>query len=641
MAARGDLYSQILPRRLRHKRSGSVKCGSNLDVLLSMGFPRPRALKALASTGGRNVQAACDWLFSRVDDPFLDEPWPREFVLYLRPSGPLQNQLSHFWQQSRDKCGKNKAHNIFPHITLCQFFMCADHKIEALCEVLQTTVQQWRGRFPSLLPLELYTSSNFIGLFVEEHVADLLKQFAADFGTEAARKAEVHVAPHKKQLHVTLAYNFPSDHLASLEKLAKGIEVKLGCDWLAVLFSRDIRFANHETLRVMYPYIPQNEDELELVMGDFVFMSPSDQSNATEGWVYGTSLASGLSGLLPENYVGLADESDTWVFHGSHSFFSCGLSDRSSRERGMFDGPVDSRHPDTSPGDTPAVSLICHPVQVLRISGNHTRQPKRLFFVCRHGERMDVVFGRHWLSLCSDSKGRYVRSNLNMPLTLPLWGGQRDYDMDAPVTVFGSMQARLVGEALSEGNTVIDFVYCSPALRCVQTAQSILKGMQQESKLKIRVEPGLFEWTKWVSGSSLPAWIPPADLAATHFSVDATYRPLIPISKLTVPESYESYMSRSHRVTKEILSDCKNSGNNVLIVAHASSLEACTRQLQGFVPRSAKDFIQVVRKIPYLGLCSCEEQGDSGQWQMVDTPILPLTHGPNHSFDWRETLLHV
>lgn len=57
---------------------------------------------------------------------------------------------------------------------------------------------------------------------------------------------DVQVEPHKKQLHVTLAYNFPSSHLASLEKLARGIEVKLSCDWLAVLFSRDIRFANHE-----------------------------------------------------------------------------------------------------------------------------------------------------------------------------------------------------------------------------------------------------------------------------------------------------------------------------------------------------------------------------------------------------------
>lgn len=38
-------------------------------------------------------------------------------------------------------------------------------------------------------------------------------------------------------------------------------------------------------------------------------------------------------------------------------------------------------------------------------------------------------------------------------------------------------------------------------------------------------------------------------------------------------------------------------GNNILIVAHASSLEACTRQLQGLTPHSAKEFVQVVRKV--------------------------------------------
>lgn len=92
-----------------------------------------------------------------------------------------------------------------------------------------------------------------------------------------------------------------------------------------------------------------------------------------------------------------------------------------------------------------------------------------------------------------------------MPPGLPLWGDKRDYDMDAPITVLGNTQARLVGtspvpelpsrkihralpsqfihetfllagEALLESNTVIDFVYCSPSLRCVQTAQNILKG---------------------------------------------------------------------------------------------------------------------------------------------------------------------
>lgn len=38
-------------------------------------------------------------------------------------------------------------------------------------------------------------------------------------------------------------------------------------------------------------------------------------------------------------------------------------------------------------------------------------------------------------------------------------------------------------------------------------------------------------------------------------------------------------------------------GNNILIVAHASSLEACTCQLQGLSPQNSKDFVQMVRKV--------------------------------------------
>nr|2E5K_A Chain A, Suppressor of T-cell receptor signaling 1 [Homo sapiens] len=81
--------------------------------------------------------------------------------------------------------------------------------------------------------------------------------------------------------------------------------------------SRDIRFANHETLQVIYPYTPQNDDELELVPGDFIFMSPMEQTSTSEGWIYGTSLTTGCSGLLPENYITKADECSTWIFHGS------------------------------------------------------------------------------------------------------------------------------------------------------------------------------------------------------------------------------------------------------------------------------------------------------------------------------------
>lgn len=44
-------------------------------------------------------------------------------------------------------------------------------------------------------------------------------------------------------------------------------------------------------------------------------------------------------------------------------------------------------------------------------------------------------------------------------------------------------------------------------------------------------------------------------------------------------------------------------------------------------------------QIPYLGFCACEEMGETGVWQLVDPPILPLTHGPNHGFSWREMLM--
>ncbi|XP_055516535.1 ubiquitin-associated and SH3 domain-containing protein B-like isoform X1 [Leucoraja erinacea] len=637
MATKEEMYSKVIPRKNRQNRPMTVKHGSTLEVFLSMGFPKGRALKALASTGGKSVQAACDWLFSHVDDPFLDDPLPREYVLYLRPTGPLANKLFEFWHQSRQLCGKNKAHNIFPHITLCQFFMCEDGKVEGLCEALQNTVSRWKETFPLPLSLELYTSSNFIGLFVEEESAEIIKKFAADFASEATSKADVRVEPHKKQLHVTLAYHFQPNHLTALEKLARGVDLKLGCDWVAALYSRDIRFANHETLRVMYPYTPQNDDELELVQGDFIFMSPIEQSSTSEGWIYGTSLASGCSGLLPENYIAKADECDTWVFHGSNSFLTAPASAGAS----LYDGGLRRRNQEEQgPGEALSLpsNVICQPMLMLA-KNCRSSLVKRDLYICRHGERMDVVFGKHWISQCFDSKGNYIRSNLNMPPSLPQRsGGYKDYEKDAPITVFGCTQARLVGEALLESKSIIDYVYCSPSLRCVQTAFNILRGLQQENQIKLRVEPGLFEWTKWVSGNTLPAWMTAEEHAAANLGTDITYKPHIPANKLGISEPYETYISRSCQVMREILAECKLKGNNILIVAHASSLEACTRQLQGLSARNSKDFVQVVRKIPYLGFCACEELEDAGIWQLVDPPILPLTHGPNHSFSWRDIL---
>lgn len=40
----------------------------------------------------------------------------------------------------------------------------------------------------------------------------------------------------------------------------------------------------------------------------------------------------------------------------------------------------------------------------------------------------------------------------------------------------------------------------------------------------------------------------------------SAHRPHIPVSKLVVSESYDTYISRSYQVTKEIISECKGKG---------------------------------------------------------------------------------
>jgi ubiquitin-associated SH3 domain-containing protein len=106
----------------RYRSSTIAKAQSSLEILMSMGFPRKRAEKALVATGDIGVQEASEWILSHVFDPELDQPGGRDFVVYALPLGGLGSQLQELWDTSLAQTGRNGAHKSFPHVTLCQFF---------------------------------------------------------------------------------------------------------------------------------------------------------------------------------------------------------------------------------------------------------------------------------------------------------------------------------------------------------------------------------------------------------------------------------------------------------------------------------------------------------------------------------------
>ncbi|KOB76230.1 Longer ecdysteroid-phosphate phosphatase, partial [Operophtera brumata] len=280
-----------LPPRKISASSKTKQDATPLQILLQMGFPRHRALKALAATGNRSVQLASDWLLTHVNDAFIDSDEPREYIFYASPTGPLLAQLLDFWYKSRTTAGWNGAHNFPPHITLVSFFKAQDDTSLQLAKAVKHVVENVGE--PPLTPLKLeqYISHNFMGLFVSEEHADYLRKIAIQYVKQVSSALGVTVdtyehldalgacfpwctmqqekpiksvslEPHVKSLHITLAYHFEVSAYDSLKALVH---------------------------KVTQSYAPKANDELELVLGDYIYIEEKELENSPDGWVFQAS----------------------------------------------------------------------------------------------------------------------------------------------------------------------------------------------------------------------------------------------------------------------------------------------------------------------------------------------------------------
>ncbi|XP_027785153.2 ubiquitin-associated and SH3 domain-containing protein A isoform X1 [Marmota flaviventris] len=616
-AGETQLYAKV-SNKLKGRSTPSL-----LDPLLAMGVPAHTALKALAATGRRTAEEAAEWLRCHGNDPSLDDPIPQEYALFLCPTGPLLERLQEFWRESRRQCAKNRAHEVFPHVTLCDFFTCEDQKVECLYEALKRAGDRTLRSFPTSVPLALHSSISYLGFFINDGPADVIREFATAFATEASVLADCSVKACTKQLHLTLAHKFYPHHQRTLEELARAIHPSHSCQWTAALYSRDMRFVHYQTLKVLFQYQPQNVDELMLSPGDYIFVDPTQQEEASEGWAIGTSQRTGCRGFLPENYTERACESDTWVKHRTYTFSLA--MDGNSRKDGDANGRLSGDF-HSSPAPRGVSSALALQAMISR----------RSVLVVRHGERVDQIFGKSWLQQCTTADGKYHRPDLNFPRSLPQRSsGIKDFENDPPLSSCGIFQSRLAGGALMDSGVRLTAVFTSPALRCVQTAKHILEELKLEKKMKIRVEPGIFEWMKWEASKSTPAFMTRQELKEASFNVDPDYRPAFPLCSLLPAESYEEYVNRCAVSVHQILSACPQDAGIILIVSHGSALDSCTRPLLGLPPRDCGDFAQLVRKIPSLGMCFCEENKAEGKWELATPPVKTLTHGANSAFDWR------
>lgn len=255
-------------------------------------------------------------------------------------------------------------------------------------------------------------------------------------------------------------------------------------------------------------------------------------------------------------------------------------------------------------------------------------KPRRLFLM-RHGERVDFTF-TGWIMNCFDKNGTYKRIDLNMPKTVPQRSkGPDGFFKDSPLTNIGVFQATKIGEGLKEKKLAIDYAYASPSLRCIQTCDGVLRGCNKQDLVKIRIEPGLFEWGYWYQ-YHWPDFMTSEELIAAGFNIDTTYEPTVKESELKQgQEECDKYYQRNTLVAKTAANAHPNS--NILLVGHSATLEVCSRELLGGVPRSRNDMLEIIRTIPYCGLAQLVE--DDGTWIFQERPCLPLTHLSVEKFD--------
>ena len=262
--------------------------------------------------------------------------------------------------------------------------------------------------------------------------------------------------------------------------------------------------------------------------------------------------------------------------------------------------------------------------------------------IIRHSERLDFVLRNpNWPSEAFIN-GVYSPNLTQLPTVLPTRANPDEYILDTPLTRYGKAHAYHTGEFFRSVGLIPNCVYTSPAMRCVQTADSVLDGLGVREKSPLRIDLALYESTRKVLPLQSANFF-----SLANFHVDLNYHPLLPsddnrsITGETRLQYYRRMYSVLKRITEKLTSQdmtmSSSSPQTILIVTHRSCVTLLAAMLNLDTVDDQLNYLDEIEsnkrsEVNFLAMIIAEYDASSRLWTFLsDFPQMPITSSINSS----------
>jgi len=253
----------------------------------------------------------------------------------------------------------------------------------------------------------------------------------------------------------------------------------------------------------------------------------------------------------------------------------------------------------------------------------------------RHSERLDYALrNTNWPQEVFIN-GVYSPNLTQMPTVLPIRANPHEYSLDTPLSRHGKAHAYHTGEFFRSVGLIPNRVYTSPAMRCVQTADSVLEGLGRRERTPLRIDLALHEPTKRVLPLQSGTFF-----SSAGFFVDFSYQPVLSPSNnaVIVRESRLQYYKRMYavlkRITQKLISQNMKiaASSTVLIVTHRPCVTLLAAMLNIDTIDDKVAYLSQMEsdrrgEVNFLSMIIAEYDATTGLWIFL-TDFPQITAGP-------------